>query len=522
MTKSLSWKRILTLLFVSVLGGLIIGALLPALIPIGAYFPSLLAGGLVTFITLFVLGGVWLRSGGGKTLFWVMLTAFLLRLALGLFLTIGLPQFGYPESHQLNGYFFPDAFNRDGQAWMLASSGRSILAAFSGEFVTDQYGGLLGLSAIIYRFFSPDAHRPYLMMIISAGVSALGLPFFVQATRRFASQKHTILVACLLVIFPETLLLGATQMREPFLITAFAVAFWAISGWFTAQKKGLRVAGFIIATAILLLISSRSALPLLAFLLVWFWIEISARMQNRVLKIGIWVLIGLIALVAVVASWGWLEEVMRWDILLAYRGSGWIELIFDTTPEWMHAPFMIVYGIFQPVLPAAIVDPAPWLWRVIGILRGLGWYTLLPFLVYGIFAAFKDEDRTKKNLLVWMTIAVWVWIILSSARAGGDQWDNPRYRMFVIPWMGVLAAYVLTRSKVTQNRWFWRWVIIEGIFLAFFTHWYISRYTGLFARLPFGWMVGLIIGLSGLVLIIGWLRDRKRQKSGLGTPKTLQ
>ncbi len=522
MTKSLSWKRILTLLFVSILGGLLIGALIPLLIPIGVYLPSLLAGSLVSFITLFVLDGVWLRSGGGKTLFWMMLTAFFLRFALGIFLTIGLPEFGYPEVHQLDGYFFPDAFNRDGQAWMLASSGRSILAAFSGEFVNDQYGGLLGLSALIYRLFSPDAHRPYLVMIVSAGVSALGLPFFVKATTRFASQKHANLMGWVLALFPETLLLGATQMREPFIITAFAAAFWAVSTWFSTNKKVIRVAGFMVASVTLLLISSRSALPLLAFLIIWVWIEISARTKKKWLKFGGWALAGIFALLAVVASWGWLKEVMQWDILLAYRGSGWIELIFDTTPEWLHAPFIIVYGIFQPVLPAAIVDPAPWLWRVIGILRGLGWYAILPFLVYGFVAALKCEDRTRKNLLFWMAIAVWVWVILSSARAGGDQWDNPRYRMFIIPWMGVMAAYVLTRSKVHQNRWFWRWVLIEGIFLAFFTHWYISRYTGIFTRLPFAWMVGLIIGLSGLVMIFGWLRDRKRQKTGLDSKKIMQ
>jgi hypothetical protein len=506
------WKRVLLCVVGALLFSMLIGALIPLVIPIGDYMKAWLAGSLITFIATLILILVWQRAGGQKVLFWMMLAAFLLRLVLGVLLTVGLPKFGYAEEGQVAGYLYSDSFRRDVQAWNLASSGAPLVKAFSGELVTDQYGGLLALSALVYRIFSPDAHRPYLVVIICSGISALGLPFLLSVARRFVYQKYALVAGWIMALFPETLFLGASQMREPFMITAFAVSFWAIATWFGTKKRLLRISGFFIGVLTMFIISTRSAVLLVVFLFIWLWIELSGRTGKKWIKITGWIAICLMIGVVFGFSWGWLKEVMQWDMLLAYRSSGWIELVFDSTPEWLHAPFIIVYGLFQPVLPAAIVDPAPWIWRTIGILRGVGWYALLPFLVYGFFIVWKTDDKTKKHLLIWLALAAWGWIILSSARAGGDQWDNPRYRMTLIPWMSLLVAYVLNWSKVHHSHWFWRWVIVEGIFLLFFTHWYISRYSKLFSPIPFPGMIALIIGLSGAVMIYGWLRDRKQHR----------
>ena len=505
-------KRIIIPAACALLLSLLIGALIPLFLSIGSYEQAWLAGSLVTFITLLVLIFVWQRAGAQKVIFWMMLTAFALRLILGILLAYGLPKFGYPEDSQLAGYFFYDAFMRDSQAWSLTTSGESLVKAFSGAFANDQYGGLLALSALVYRIFSPDAHRPYLMVIVSAGVSALGIPFLVNAAKRFVSMKYALVAGWIMVLFPETLLLGASQMREPFMITGFAISFWALATWFSIKNHKIRVIGLSIGLLTMFILSTRTAVILAVFLFLWFWIEVSGHLTKKWFKVVGWVLICLIVGVVLGFSWGWLKEVMHWDMLLAYRGSGWIELIFDSTPEWVHAPFLIVYGLFQPVLPAAIVDPAPWIWQTIGIMRGIGWYALLPFLIYGIFVVIRTDDKKEKHLLIWLVLATWGWILLSSARAGGDQWDNPRYRMILIPWMSLLAAYVLNWSKVHHSRWLWRWVIVECIFLLFFTHWYISRYTGIFTRIPFITMVALIIGLGGAVLLGGWLLDRRRAK----------
>ena len=97
----------------------------------------------------------------------MLLTAFVVRLAAGVTLQLVLPVAGYDEEVQKAGYVFFDAYQRDGQAWELASSGQSLTTAFRGEgFISDQYGGLLALSAATYRLLSPDLHRPALILIL--------------------------------------------------------------------------------------------------------------------------------------------------------------------------------------------------------------------------------------------------------------------------------------------------------------------------------------------------------------------
>ena len=104
--------------------------------------------------------------------------SFALRLVIGIILFAALPVYGYDEAPPNNGYLYLDAYARDTDAWQLASSGDSLLSAFQNEFRTDQYGGLLSLSAAIYRTFSPDAHRPLLILILTSFFTALGFPFF--------------------------------------------------------------------------------------------------------------------------------------------------------------------------------------------------------------------------------------------------------------------------------------------------------------------------------------------------------
>jgi hypothetical protein len=164
------------------------------------------------------------------------------------------------------------------------------------------------------------------------------------------------------------------------------------------------------------------------------------------------------------------------------------------------------------VLPAAIAAPAPWIWRGLGIFRAAGWYALLPILAYAFVRILRLTSSRKKRWLAVMIFFVWVWVFVASARAGGDQWDNPRYRAILLPWMAITAAWVINFVKETKDRWLGRALLIEGIFLAFFTEWYISRYYPVIPRLDFWLMIVLIILLSLLVILGGWLRDKKQKK----------
>jgi hypothetical protein len=490
----------------------LIGLIIPWIQPAGKFGNAFLSTFLLSGLILSVLYVIWHEAGGGRQLLWLMITAFFLRLVLGVFFAWGLPRFGYEEEVQLSGYFFADAFTRDGYAWQLASSGESLLKAFGNEFMADQYGGLLALSALVYRVFSPDTHRPLLMVIVSAGAAAAGIPFLLSAARKRFGSRVAWISAWILALYPESLILGASQMREPFLITLFAISFWSMLRGLDRQINWKTIAGMIVGVLGLALISFRVAIPVLGVLLIWACLEWHSRITQKKSLIIFWVAVGLSLIGIVTVSWGWLRSAMHWDLVQTYVASGWMQYLFENLPLWVRTPFIIIYGIFQPLLPAAIADPAPWIWRVVGILRGAGWFAILPFLAYTGFRVWKIGDKNKKRLLMWLIFAVWGWILLASIRAGGDQWDNPRYRTIFLPWMSIAAAWGIVWAREQKDRWLGRLLIVEGIFLLFFTHWYLGRYYNIFSKLPFWQMIALILILSLAVVAGGWFWDRSQKK----------
>ena len=181
-------------------------------------------------------------------------------------------------------------------------------------------------------------------------------------------------------------------------------------------------------------------------------------------------------------------------------------------PDWLRLPFVTIYGIFQPVLPAVFIEPTTLTWRITGITRALGWYLLWPLLLYAFIAALKDNRPRERRLWLWIAVISWLWVILTALRGGGDQWDNPRYRAILLLWQALAAGYAWARFRARSNSWLVRIWLIEGIFLAFFTQWYLSRYFHIGGQIPFGWMVGLIIGSSLVVLVGGaWWDHRHRR-----------
>jgi len=68
---------------------------------------------------------------------------------------------------------------------------------------------------------------------------------------------------------------------------------------------------------------------------------------------------------------------MNFGAYVTTLNSGWLQTIFTALPVSLHLPFIVAYGIAQPVLPAAIADPAVWPVRLI-------WHPEGPGLVYVI------------------------------------------------------------------------------------------------------------------------------------------
>jgi hypothetical protein len=490
----------------------------------------------------------WRRAGSVRSLAWIMLAAFILRLGVSLVLSWALPAYGYPGNQaQQMGYYYIDGQRRDSAAIALARSDEPLLSVFKQEVVSDQYGGLLLLSAWIYRYLSPASWRPELISIVTATVAVLGIALaWVVLRRRFGEPTATT-AAWILALYPEFVLLGGAPMREPYLIAGMAVLLWAGNAWQEAaasrrpearmlaprQARIWPAAAFVVTSAAMVLISSRVALPVIGIVLIGLlWDQAGGFSGAGGLsgwrKAAAWAGLGAVLLLGLAFSWSWLQESMVWDTQLTVKQSGWVQAVLERLPEAAAVPFVVGYGLVQPVLPAAISDlvqpllyvppageaslqAAPLLLRSINFLVSLSWYALLPVLVYGFFSAWRAETPSNRRFLVVCAVAALAWMVIASARAGGDQWDNPRYRSIALVWMAALAAWTWVRALSRRDPWLLRGYAVAGIFVLVFAEWYISRYTRLIGRLDFFQMIVLIAGLSGLVLAGGWIWDRVRR-----------
>jgi hypothetical protein len=473
----------------------------------------------------------------GKSLAWIVAIAFALRLLVGLVIYLGLPIYGHEDSEDDKaGYIFTDAHRRDDQAWELAGSERPILSAFTDKFAYDQYGGLLAFSAFVYRYLSPDAHRPFLLILLSALVAALGIPFLWKAVNQVFGEKVAFASAWIFALYPESILLGSSAMREPYLLTFSAMALYGfvygvrelapeVSASKLAESKTTPRIWLGVGLLGLILVSPPVAIAVLIIFAGWVFFTNENRNLSwkTILIFAAVFVLGLFFLSASLNRSGefdtssplrvvndWLKLAVKWNAYTIERESGWIQKLFDEMPEWMRLPFVAIYGILQPVLPAALVAPAKPIWKAIYILRSLGWYVILPALIMSFGAGAGQGSGKKRNVVLWLSLLTWTWILLAALRGGGDQWDNPRYRTILFVWESMLAGYVWVWWRETRNAWFMRVVLCEAAFLLVFTQWYASRYYHWGGQLPFAGMLVLIVGSWAAITGVGWWQDRKR------------
>jgi hypothetical protein len=460
---------------------------------------------------LFLCLLAWRRLGGGRWALVLVLLALCLRLGVAMALTGLLPGYGYDEPGQNAGYIFEDAWQRDSEAWSLAQSGQPLWNNLN-QWRNDQYGGLLLLSALAYRLLSPDAQRSLLIVLLGALTTSFGLVFFTSTVTRCWGSRVGLLAVGIVTLYPDAILFGASQMREPFLVGLGMVAFWAVMTW--KERPAARVwmgTLFMLLMALAAFISLPIAAMTAMLLLVLWWLENKAGFSPRLRRAG-WVLLLLAGIGLMLFSWNWLYDAAQWELIVGRTESGWVQRItLLAGGAQFNIPILVVYGIAQPVLPAAIVVPADAIiWKVIAILRAAGWYALAPLLIYAVFTVWKVRPAEEWRAWLWLVGMSLFWLMVASLRAGGDQWDNPRYRSAFIPWMGLVAAWGVEWAISHRDAWLGRWLGVETIFVAVFTQWYLSRYLKLFDRLSFWLMVGLILAGSGVLLVGGWLYDRRK------------
>jgi hypothetical protein len=478
------------------------------------------------------------------TLVLIVALAFGLRLAGGVATYLLLPINGYQDEDDRAGFVFTDAHRRDLQAWDLATSDLPIYDAFSKTYAYDQYGGLLAFSALVYRYISPDAHRPLMLVLLSALMAALGLPFLWKAATRQWEQKIAVLSCWIYALYPESVLLGGAAMREPYLMAFSAFTLWGFVKWQTL-RSGLPFQGprdmpdkkrawlldhqsllwFGLGILGMLLVSPAVALFTLVIFAGWmYFTREGARIPAwAILTVVLVFIAGLFVLSSALDRRGNLgggtplgtisnftRKMVKWDLYQIATDSGRVQKIFNETPEWMHLPFVVAYGVLQPVVIPAFIEPTTLTWRVIAILRALSWWMLLPVLIFSIVAATAQRSSPNGKLWIWITVFTWTWVLFAALRGGGDQWDNPRYRAIVSLWQALLAAYTWVSWRESRNPWLTRILLMEGVLLVFFGEWYADRYFQIGGKMSFGPMVAVIVGLWLVILAVGWIRDHRR------------
>ena len=448
-------------------------------------------------VNLLAFGGImggwhFLKNTEKKIPHWVLrliLGAALLRLIVGAIWLIVLPLWGYGGEVESAGYIMSDAYNRDTAAWELSQSQGSLFDAFDDNRSVDQYGGLLFFSAALYRYLGGITHMPLLMVVLTASFSALAVLFTWAFTRRIWGKSAAKIAAWGIAIYPETVLLGSSQMREAFTVTLTAAALYGLILLFRQHQK---------TGAVYILLALTLGMPLsptFTILLVGVLVIMGLFLNDKrwVVNWRLWIGVGVIVAIGLagVVLFGddlipvdatnplillqqWITNTARWQINVSSHISGWMEKIFARTPSNMHVWIIVAYGVVQPFLPAAFFAKGKAVWWGIAIWRSLGWSTLLLLLIYAPIRALR---RFPRSGALGACISVWAVVLISALLGGGDQWDNPRYRAAFAGLQIGLAAWVWVEQRRDPDPWMRRVIFSMGFVFLWFVPWYIRRYT---------------------------------------------
>ncbi len=504
----------------------VLGAILAALQP-GSFWTGWWAFGCLLLLGLLALRWCVVWAGGGRTLAIMAGLALGLRVVVGAALYVVLPLDGYDDPDDRAGHVFTDAHRRDDQAWALADSTSPIWAAFDRSYYTDQYGGLLAASALTYRVLSPDAHRPLLVTTLAALAFALGVPFFLRASSRIWDNRLAAFSCWLYCLYPESVLTGGAPMREPFLLTFIAVSLWGFAE-LLEQRGRAAVTWILVGLLGLAAVSPGIALATVVLLAVWLGI----RGATARLKAPIWigaVILGAAALlllawslrtssptggtpIEVVATW--FQDSVTWVIYQLERGSGQIQNVFSRLFPAAQFLFVVAYGITQPLLPPAILEPTTATWHAIGILRSAGWYAVLPVLAYAPLSIWMVERNSERRSWLWLAAFSWLWILICAVRAGGDQWDNPRYRLIFFGIQALVVGKAWLSWRAGRDPWLPRVLAAELVCLLLFGQWYLARYYLIGIHFPIMVVISLCIASVLLIILIGAWWDRAIASGG--------
>ena len=445
-----------------------------------------------------LFGAWWLVKGESppRWLWRLLIAAVALRLLAGAVWYVAAPVWGHGTQAERGGYIMADASKRDQAAWKLGSSHRHLWAAFFSFRAADQYGGLLFLSALVYRTLGGQVHQPLLVVVFTAAFSSLAVLFTWAFARRLWDAQTACLAAWILALYPEAVLLGSTQMREAFTVTLAAMAFHGLLKY--RDQRTWRSLAWIFIPLLFFLPFSPPFTGLLIGMLAlvalttwgkrrsdrrrqrWFWLALAGLVV--LVLLGLWLTLSQLAPEGItnplaVLGW-WARKSAELQAYASQHASGWLQHIFEITPGWAHFPILIAYGVVQPFLPAAIIvgSHAP-LYPRLTLWRSVGWSAVLALLVYAPWLAARlKKDAAFARVL---SLVVWAGILIAAYRGGADMWDNPRYRATFASLQIALAAWAWVQHRRLADPGLRRLLVGLGLVMLWFLPWYIRRYTAL-------------------------------------------
>jgi len=437
------------------------------------------------------------------------LLAFVLRVAAALLWAWALPRWGYGTPPELAGYVMADAYTRDTAAWRLAQSSRPLTDAFGYARAADQYGGLLFLSAAVYRYLGGPVHQPLLLAALLAALSSLSVPLAWAFVRRVWGGRAARWTAWGLAVYPEAVLLGSAHMREALAVPLVALGLYGAVLAAQGRRRG-GIAGMGAAVLLAAPLSPPVAATVLTVCgLTYLALEGWAPLRRRRVQAALAVLMLLGAAVVWRQGGGlavWVQRAAQYQGYLSRQASGWVQRTFRVLPAWTHLPFLMLYGVLRPLLPAALLAGGAPVWWGIAIWRALGWSVLLAAL--GLAALRVAQERQWLRLPgVWLALVL-LQALAASLRGGGDLWDNPRYRAVLSVPQVALAVWGLLAQRERPSKWAARLLRGAALGVLWLLPWYVRRYT------PLDWAVvslfkTLALGAATLVLyaVADWAQD---------------
>ena len=331
------------------------------------------------------------------------------------------------------------------------------------------------------------------------------------------------ITAWIMFLYPEGVLIGSSQMREAFMMSLAGISLYGLLLY--SQDRKLSGIGVVVGA----LLTSLPISTLFTVILLGVLISIVLVLdRGRILQNWkLWIVFGILLIVGLGVIWilgerlypegasnpldlisHWLVFAARWEQRTTAISSGWFAKILNRSPEWSHFWLILGYGTVQPFLPAAVIATGNWTWRIVAIWRAVGWTVLLVLLLYALVRAAK---KIRINYIPFgISLIVWLIVMIAAYRGGGDQWDNPRYRVSFIVLQASLAGWVWNRQKQNPDPWLKRILVGVCLVFAWFVPWYLRRYSSFFT-----WnVVDLFktLGLGFATAVLYWIWDWARGK----------